>query len=154
MDLRTLTQSLTVSGQILPADLPSIAARGFRAIIDNRPDGEEEGQPASAALAATARRLGLGFRYIPVVPGQLSEEKVAAFRAALEELDKPVLAFCRTGTRSTGLWALSEAHRQEPSALIRAAGGAGYDLGGLAPRLASLAEAAAKGHPRVDPTIE
>jgi sulfide:quinone oxidoreductase len=150
MDLRTLTPSLSVSGQILPADLPGIAAKGFRGLIDNRPDGEEEDQPASAALAAIAKSLGLDFRNNPVVPGQLGDEKVAAFRAALAELEGPILAFCRTGTRSAGLWALSEAHRQQTSALIRAAAEAGYDLGGLAPRLATLAEAAAKADPRPD----
>ena len=73
-------------------------------VVNNRPDGEEPGQPASAEMRAAAGRLGLGYRYIPVAPGSLTEQDAAAFASALREAGGPILAFCRTGARSTKLW--------------------------------------------------
>jgi sulfide:quinone oxidoreductase len=145
MDPKQLTPLLSVSGQIEPDDLPILAARGFHGIINNRPDGESGDQPTSAGLEIAARRLGLAYRHIPVEPGQLAEEKVDAFRAALEEMRGPLLAFCRTGTRSAGLWALSQAPRLDAAAILRTAAQAGYDLTGLAPRLAAADVAGAGG---------
>lgn len=139
MDIRPLTPFLSVSPQIGTGDVGTLAAHGFHAIINNRPDGEGEGQPDSAEIEAAARRRGLDYRHIPITPGQLTEDKVAAFRAALDELKGPVLAFCRTGNRSASLWALSEAHRLDPASLLKTTTGAGYDLSGLRPRLDALA---------------
>ena len=135
MDVKSLAPGLWVSPQLRPEDLPTLAGR-FRAIVNNRPDHEEPGQPESAELEAEARRLGLAYRHIPVTPGQLSDDAAAAFREALAESAGPVLAFCRTGTRSTMLWALGEAERRDPDRVIKAAAEAGYDLETLRPRLA------------------
>ncbi len=135
MQTRRVTDDLSVAGQIEPADLVVLAAQGFRSVINNRPDNEGAEQPASAALAAAARAAGLAYRYIPVVAGQLPEAQVDAFAAALGELPAPVLAFCRTGTRSTSLWAIHAARTAPVDAVLQSAAAAGYDLSALRPRL-------------------
>ncbi|MDD3446294.1 MAG: TIGR01244 family sulfur transferase [Zavarzinia sp.] len=133
--LKKLTPFLSVAPQINAGDVGSLSALGYRAIINNRPDNEGAGQPASADLEAAARRLGLEYRHIPVISGQVTDEAVAAFQAALGEVKGPVLAFCRTGTRSTTLWALSEAHHLSSDAIVQTAADIGYDLQNLRPRL-------------------
>ena len=139
MDIRPVAPAFAVSPPITPDEVARLAAAGFRAIVNNRPDGEEEGQPGSAEIEAAARRAGLDYRFIPITPGQLVDEKVEAFRDALEQLSGPVLAFCRTGTRSVSLWALAEAGRSAPAELATKAAAAGYDLSALRPRLEALA---------------
>lgn len=99
-----LIPALAVSPQIQVADLPEIKAQGFRAIINNRPDGEAPGQPTSDALEAEALRLGLDYTYLPIVPGEMTDHDVVEFARAVHAADGPVLAFCRTGHRSTRLW--------------------------------------------------
>ena len=135
MKIAKLTPFLAVSPQIAEADLGALAAQGFRAVINNRPDGEAEDQPESAALAAAAGRVGLEYRHVPVVSGKITDDDVAAFAQALDEVKGPVLAFCRTGTRSTTLWALAEARHLDPEAILATAAEAGYDLAALKPRL-------------------
>jgi sulfide:quinone oxidoreductase len=130
-----LTPSISVGPQIQEADLAAIKAHGFKAVICNRPDGESYGQPASAALADAAERNGLEFRYIPVVSGRLTEADVAAFAEALAEFDGPVLAFCRSGARSTVLWALASAPNEAADFLIATARKAGCDLAPMRPQL-------------------
>ncbi|MCF4165885.1 bifunctional protein tyrosine phosphatase family protein/NAD(P)/FAD-dependent oxidoreductase [Zavarzinia compransoris] len=149
--LKKLTPFLSVAPQITTGDVGSLSALGFRAIINNRPDGEGPGQPPSAEIAEAAKRLGLDYRHIPVVSGQVTDEAVAAFTAALEEVKGPVLAFCRTGTRSTTLWALSEAHHLSTDAIVEAAAGAGYDLANLRTRLDATASAGQPGGGEVLP---
>lgn len=130
-----LTPDLSVSPQITAKDLEVAASSGFRSVINNRPDGEASDQPRSDELAAAAQRLGLEYRHIPIVPGQVSPDQVAAFKAALTDMKGPTLAFCRTGTRSTTLWALASAGEMEPQAILGAASAAGYNLEGLRPQL-------------------
>ena len=103
MDIRRIDDTLSVTSQIAPEALPDIAAQGFRAIICNRPDGEGADQPPFAAIAAAAEAEGLTARYIPVVSGAMTAEDVSAFAAARQELPAPVLAYCRSGARSTAL---------------------------------------------------
>jgi sulfide:quinone oxidoreductase len=135
MKIAKLTPFLSVSPQITEADLGALAAQGFRAVINNRPDGEAEDQPESAVLAAAAGRVGLEYRHVPVVSGKITDDDVAAFAEALDEVKGPVLAFCRTGTRSTTLWALAEARHLDPAAILATAADAGYDLAAFKPRL-------------------
>lgn len=132
-----LTPTLSVSSQITPQDLVEAAAAGFKSIINNRPDGEAPDQPRSDDIAATAHRLGLAYRAIPVVPGQLSDDQAASFRKALAEMPGPTLAFCRSGMRSTTLWALASAGDMRAEAILKTAADAGYDLSALRPRLES-----------------
>jgi sulfide:quinone oxidoreductase len=135
MKIAQLTPFLSVSDQLTPQDLGVAAAQGFKSVISNRPDGESEDQPASADLAAAAERLGLAYRHVPVVSGNITDGDIEAFSGTLKELKGPVLAFCRTGTRSTTLWALSEAWHLDPDAILKAASAAGYQLDALRPRL-------------------
>lgn len=139
MQAKSLTPILSVGPQLNIADLAAAAER-FRAIINNRPDGEEPGQPSSAEIQAEAERLGLQYRHIPIAPGQFPDDCVRAFADALTELEGPVFAFCRTGTRSTSLWALTQAARGTPNGALRAAAEAGYDLRALWPRLDQVAQ--------------
>lgn len=138
-----LEDGLHVAAQISPDDLPGIAAAGFRALICNRPDGEAAGQPDMDAVAAAATRAGLPLVRIPVVGSAIGEGDIAAYRAALDSLPRPILAYCRSGNRSSVLWALARAGELPTDDLLATARAAGYDLGALRPWLA--ARAAARG---------
>ena len=132
-----LTDAVSVAGQMTPDRIAQAAAEGFRAVINNRPDGEEPNQSTEAEVQAAAEAAGLAYRFIPVAQG-FSREQVTA-RAAALAADGPILAFCRSGTRSTNLWALAEASRgADADALIEAAASGGYDISGLRPTLVSL----------------
>jgi len=133
MQLHPLSKDLSVTTQIAVADIAALAALGFRSIINNRPDSEEAGQPTNATLAAAAKQAGLDYRHIPVVSGQLQGSQVTAFAAALAGMPAPVLAFCRTGTRSSTLWALQATGSAD--GILETARAAGYDLSGLRPCL-------------------
>jgi sulfide:quinone oxidoreductase len=131
MDVRRLTDALSVAQQISAGDVAEIARLGFRTLINNRPDGEGPGQPGSAEIAAAAERAGLQYHYQPVVSGGLGVDDVVAFRALLTQVEGPVLAFCRTGTRCTHLWALAQAGGADPDSIIATAAQAGYDVSGM-----------------------
>lgn len=133
--IKRLTPFIAVAAQLEPADMGTLAASGFRTVINNRPDHEGEGQPSSAAMQAAAEASGLDYHHLPVVSGQITDTDVEAFRTLLDQIKGPALAFCRSGTRSTTLWALAEAHHLDPDALLATARDAGYDLAALRPRL-------------------
>lgn len=135
MDFNKINDSLTVSGQITPEEVNILAERGFKTLICNRPDEEVENELSSDVIEEAAKKAGLNFRYIPIYPGQFTEEMLAEFADALSDLDGPVYAYCRSGTRSTTLWALSQTGDMEADEIIRQAAGAGYDLSGIAPYL-------------------
>ena len=133
---RALDPTISVFGQIEPEDVAAAKAQGFTAIINNRPDDEQPGQPAGAAIEAAARAAGLGYVAIPVDHSGFAEWQVSAMADALEKADGPVLAFCRSGTRSTYLWALARhSLGDDGEALIAKAAGAGYDLSPIRPIL-------------------
>ena len=104
MKLNWLNARLAVSPQIQPSDIGELKAMGFCAIINNRPDGEAPGQQFSELLEHEATRLGLRYAFIPIVPGKMTDSDAAKFVQAITEAAGPVLAFCRTGNRSTQLW--------------------------------------------------
>lgn len=131
MEPKKITGDLSVSAQICAEDLPAIAARGFRSVICNRPDGEAADQPAFGEIEAAARAAGLEIRNQPIVAGTLGDADAAAFGAALDELPKPVLAYCRTGTRSATLWSLSQAGRLPAAEILAKTRAAGYDMSGV-----------------------
>lgn len=108
MELTYTARDLAVCPQIMPEEISGLAAAGFKGIINNRPDGESPDQPSSQALEAEAKRNGLSYWHIPIVPGQVTEEDAHAFAAALQESGGPVVAFCRTGNRSTSLWKMAQ----------------------------------------------
>jgi len=139
MDIKPISPFLAVAPQISEGDPGTLASLGYRTVVNNRPDGEAEGQPTSAAIEAAARRHGLDYHYLPVRSGAVTDDDVAAFAALLQQVDGPVLAFCRTGTRSLTLWALAEARHLSVDAILATAAGAGYDLQGLRERLQAAA---------------
>lgn len=131
MDLRKISDTFSVSPQIAPGDVTAIKEAGFRAIMCNRPDGEDAGQPDIAAIEAAAEAAGLEFRAVPIVSGALSEGDVADFRAALAEMPAPVLAYCRSGTRCTTVWSIVQIGQMPESEIVSAAADAGYDMRGI-----------------------
>lgn len=108
MTMTKIDERLSVRPQVLPHEVAELGAAGFKGIINNRPDNEAPGQPSSAEIEAQARRHGLSYWHIPVVPGQATEADARAFAEALKQADGPVVAFCRTGNRSTSLFKLSQ----------------------------------------------
>jgi cysteine desulfurase len=100
----TLSSGFCASRQIAPGDLKAIHNAGFRSVICNRPDGEGADQPSFDAIAVAALELGMDARYLPIAPGGIGEAEVDAFGALVDALPKPILAYCRTGNRSSMLW--------------------------------------------------
>lgn len=137
MPHKTLTPTLAVAGQLSADAIRDLAEQGFTTVICNRPDGEEPGQPPLAELEAAAAEAGIAFHHIPVSGGQFPESAISAFADVLDAAQGKVMAYCRSGTRSTCLWALSQARSTQPAQLIEAGARAGYDLSGLAPALAA-----------------
>ena len=126
-----LAPNFWVSPQIAAEDLAAAKALGVGLVINNRPDGEEFGQPRGAEIEAAAKALGLAYVSIPVGPMGVSPEHLDAFDRAVAANAGGVLAFCRSGTRSTTVRALSEARRGRPAdEIIGEAAKAGYNIAG------------------------
>ena len=145
MKLAILTPNLTALPQPDVDDIGKLAGRGYRSIISNRPDGEGADQPEWNEMKAAALANGLQAVHIPVVAGQIDEADVRAFREALERLPKPIAAFCRTGTRSTILWALANEASLTADERIGIAAKEGYDLEPFRPLLEGSDKARASG---------
>lgn len=108
LPIRPLADDVFVAPQLAPADMAEAARAGFRSIVNNRPDFEGgPDQPTHAAMAAAAAAAGLEYRFLPVNGAYQSPEEIEAFGALLAELPRPVLAFCRSGARSTRLYVAS-----------------------------------------------
>lgn len=135
MDIRRIDDGVAVTPQIAAADIPAIAEAGFRAIICNRPDGEERGQPAFDEVRAAAAEAGIEIRFQPVMSGAVTDADADAFAANLGDLPGPVLAYCRSGTRCAALWALARSRDLPVEQVLEATRRAGYEMAGLAPRL-------------------
>lgn len=138
-DFRLLDQSFSASPQITKADVLEARNRGFAMIVNNRPEHESEDQTTGAEIEAAARAAGLDYRAIPITHSGFSEAQVQALLDALKMAKGPVLAYCRSGTRSTLLWALAQAKQGgEPSLIAEQARAAGYDVTPVAPLLDML----------------
>lgn len=112
MSLEQMTQlapELWTCGQVHAGDFAEIATKGFRTVINARPDHEAPDQPTTDVLAVAAEKAGLRYEYLPVVPNQIREQDIEKFAQYLESLPKPVLTFCRTGNRVAQLWTLTKA---------------------------------------------
>ncbi|HWF78083.1 MAG TPA: TIGR01244 family sulfur transferase [Caulobacteraceae bacterium] len=126
---RKVTDAFQVSPQITPEEARAAGEAGVKLIINNRPDGEAPGQPTSAEVEAAARAAGAEFLALPFV-GRPTIDQARAQAEAVAGANGPVLAYCRTGTRSITAWAIGEASRgRDRSELVRLAAAAGYDLG-------------------------
>lgn len=140
LDIRRIDDRISVAPQIDPEDIAAVKAAGFVAIVNNRPDGEQDGQPAGDAIRAAAEDAGLAYTAIPVTHAGFAMPQVTAMIDALQAADGPVLAYCRSGTRSCNLWALSQAGLGGSiDAIVAKADGAGYDLTGLRPLMDAVA---------------
>lgn len=106
-EYKHLSPNLAVRPQVAPGEIGQLATQGYKGIINARPDDEEPGQPKSAELAAAAKRHGLDYWHIPVVPGKATAADGARFAAALGQCDGKVVGFCKTGARAAGLWNLA-----------------------------------------------
>lgn len=130
-DIRRVTDGFAVAPQISDADISAIAKAGYKTIIANRPDGEGGiDQPRMGAIRTQAEAAGLAFVAIPFA-GAPTSEVLERFNAALAEAPAPVLAYCRTGTRSITAWALTHAGQGMADEIVAAAAEAGYDLNSL-----------------------
>jgi sulfide:quinone oxidoreductase len=135
MQLNKVTDALSVSPQITAEDVTAIRDAGFRAIICNRPDGEGADQPTFEEIEAAAKSAGLEMRYQPITSGMVQDADADAFGQTLMQLPGPVLAYCRTGTRSATLWSLSQAKTRPVPEILAATKAAGYDMAGVARRI-------------------
>lgn len=131
LELKKINDKVSVSPQIAPEDIAAIKAAGFVAIVNNRPDGEAPDQPTGDEIRQAAEAAGLAYHFIPMGREGVSPSMIENTRAALEGSDGPVLCFCRSGTRSTTLWSLSQAGTLSADEIISAAAGAGYDMSHL-----------------------
>jgi len=131
-DIRKVTETFAVAPQISPGDMALAAKDGFVLVINNRPDGEVPDQPASAEMEAAAKAAGLAYVHIPVRGGP-TPDQVDAVAEAVAGADGPVLAFCRSGTRSIITWSLGQAASgtRPRDELVRLGADAGYDLSGV-----------------------
>ena len=138
-DIRRLTDSFAAAPQITLDDVAAIQAAGFSFIVNNRPDGEAADQTAGDDIEAAALEAGLGYCAIPIDQSGFTVEQVAAL-SALMVSPRPILAYCRSGTRSTNLWALASASRGvNIEEIIDTALAAGYDVRALRPAMEQLA---------------
>ena len=128
MDIRELTKDYAVSPQIEPQDLAALRDAGFACVVNNRPDAEVTPDLQGAALRAAAEAAGLAWVDNPVSPSGLTPENVLAQRRAIEEADGRVFAYCRSGTRSTIVWAFAMAGRIGTDEIVAAGARGGYDL--------------------------
>ena len=135
MEIKPIAPSFAASPQIQPSDVALAAEAGYKTIVCNRPDGEADDQPPASEIAEAARAAGVEFRFLPFKPGMISDDTLRAFEDVLKTCKGPVLAYCRTGTRSSTLWALARADMLSPDAILSATAQAGYDLSALRPRL-------------------
>jgi uncharacterized protein (TIGR01244 family) len=129
---RKIDDHFLAAPQIAVSDIAEAMALGITTIINNRPDGEEPSEPQGAEIEAAAHAAGLGYVAIPVTHAGFSGPQVAAMAVALEAAKGPVLAYCRSGTRSTLLWALARTQLGDDKATLQAkAARGGYDLSSI-----------------------
>ncbi len=139
MIIKNITADFAVAEQLSVEDVDALAAQGVKGLMCNRPDSETEDQPAYAQIEAAALRNGLQIRHVPVVSGAISDSDIAAFGVAFAELPRPMVAFCRSGSRSVNLWAMDQASKGAAAEPVLAAGrAAGFDLADSVKRGSSL----------------
>ena len=139
-DFRQVGESFWASPQIGLDDVRSAHDQGFSLIINNRPEGEADDQVPGPEIEAAARAAGMAYLAIPVTHAGFGHDQVRAMVEATDAAPGPVLAYCRSGTRSTLLWSLAQASKgRDPAAIAADAAGAGYDVAPIRPLLDMLA---------------
>jgi uncharacterized protein (TIGR01244 family) len=139
-DIRQVSERFAVAPQLSVEDVAEAARLGYRHLVNNRPDGESPGQPLSVEIEAAAAAAGMTYRHAPF-QGPPSPDAVEILAQIIEENPEPVLAFCRSGTRSITTWAVVEAAigSRDPDQILAAAAAAGYDLGPMKDLLQDVA---------------
>lgn len=127
MNVYKLSDTIGVSGQISVDIVSQIAEAGYKVLINNRPDGEEPGQPSSAVIAAAAEKVGLEYHHLPVTGFDFPGSGVEQMADFFDDEERPVYAFCRSGTRCTNLWVVTRDPDEQDEAAARARG-IGFDL--------------------------
>ena len=128
MNIVKLTENLAVSAQISLDDVAQIAAAGYKVLMNNRPDGEDSHQPAGALIATAAEAAGMEYHHIPITAASFPGPDLEAITALVDDPSRPVLAFCRSGTRCTNLWVAGVADSDLAGAM-KVASQCGFDLG-------------------------
>ena len=141
MEIRPLSSRYAVSPQILVEHLPTIAAAGYKTVICNRPDCEVEADRQTGAIRAAAEAAGLRYEVLELTQQTMTPPNVARQRALIDGSDGPVLAYCRSGTRCSIVWALGQAGDMTPDEILAATTAAGYQLSDMRPVLEQLARA-------------
>lgn len=127
MKIVRLSEHIAVSEQITAEDMAEIAAAGYRVVVNNRPDNEVAGQPSSASIEEAARAAGLEYHYLPVTASDFPGPDADRMAALFHDDSRPVLAFCRTGTRCANLW-VNTANDTDSEAAREKVRTLGYDL--------------------------
>lgn len=139
-DFRKLSETMLASPQIDPSDLAAAKECGVTLVVNNRPDGEDPEAPQGEEIEIAARNAGLDYIAIPIGRAGFSEPQVDMLVDALDKAEGKVLGYCRTGTRSTLLWALARAKAgDQPDQIEAAASNAGYDISPVRPMVDMLA---------------
>ncbi|QDK97599.1 TIGR01244 family phosphatase [Acinetobacter tandoii] len=135
MQLKQVNTEFWVADQITAQDIELIAARGIKTVFCNRPDGEGSDQPNVIEIEQALKPYGIHIQYLPVVSGKVTDEQAEEFKQLYLQAQKPLLAYCRSGTRSITLWALSQVADQTLDQMLLTAKTLGYDLQGVVPRI-------------------
>ena len=131
MMLNKIIDDYVVSDQITEDDIEKLKDAGFKTIFCNRPDNEEQNQVTVKSIRDKAVELGINFIHQPVIGGQISQNDVDTFSEYYDDATKPIFAYCRTGTRSSMLWALSESGKRPIDEILKLTTAAGYNLNKL-----------------------
>ena len=131
MKLNKIIDDYVVSDQIQTEDIAIIKNKGFKTIFCNRPDSEEANQITVKSIQDQADKDGLDFIHQPVIGGQITQQDVDLFKAHYAAAEKPIFAYCRSGTRSSMLWALSESSVRPIDEILKLTTAAGYNLSNL-----------------------
>jgi uncharacterized protein (TIGR01244 family) len=132
--ITALTENFAVASQIGPNDIAEIAAAGYRVLINNRPDGEQEGQLNSHEARLQAEALGIEYHYLPFTAATLTLAQIEQFESLLAKGEGPILAHCRSGTRCCLVWSITELRKGagDAEALIRQGAERGFSIPELA----------------------
>ena len=139
MNIVKLTENLAVSAQISLDDVEQIAAAGYKVLINNRPDGEDSHQPVGALIATAAEAAGMEYHHIPITAASFPGPDFEAITALFDDPSRPVLAFCRSGTRCANLWVAGVADSDLAGAM-KVASQCGFDLGMASSFIAGAAQ--------------
>ncbi len=137
---KQLSEDVYSTSQIFPEHIDFIAEKGFKTIINNRPDMEKPGQPFSDDIAKLAKEKGIDHIHLPMRPGQLTHDLIADVKTALSEAQKPILMHCASGTRSAMLWCFANAKELGVDTVIESATQAGFDVAKIRPALAGFVQ--------------